>query len=73
MGDDILLERDTTQSIIGAFYDVYNKLGYGFVEHSYSLALERELLKRGHSVQRELVVTVFYDGEPLAKQRLTWL
>ena len=65
-----LLERPLTQSIIGAFYDVYNALGYGFLEHIYSLALERELRARGHHVARERFVTIFYRGEPLADQRL---
>ena len=43
MSEDQLLERRTTAAIIGAFYEVYNKLGYGFLEHVYSLALEREV------------------------------
>ena len=70
MSDDELLERETTQEIIGAFFDVYNKLGFGFLEHVYSLALERELVARGRSVAREVSVQVFYDGEPLTSQRV---
>ena len=70
MTEDNLLERRTTAAIIGAFYEVYNGLGYGFLEHVYALALESELLERGHSVQREVVVTVSYKGKPLTTQRL---
>jgi GxxExxY protein len=70
MRDDNLLERKTTASIIGAFYEVYNRLGYGFLEHIYSLALESELVERGHSVKREVTVTVSYKGKPLSTQRL---
>ena len=70
MTDTELLERRTTAGIIGAFYEVYNRLGYGFLEHVYSLALERELVERGHTVQREVVVTISYKGQPLTKQRL---
>ena len=70
MDEDHLLERKTTAAIIGAFYEVYNQLGYGFLERVYSLALERELLERGHSVEREVLVTIFYKGKPLTKQRL---
>jgi len=47
---------------LGLFYDVYNKLGYGFLEHVYSLALERELVERGHTVDREVIITVSYKG-----------
>jgi hypothetical protein len=47
MSDGGLIEREVTSDVIGSFYDVYNTLGFGFVEHVYSLALERELLGRG--------------------------
>jgi hypothetical protein len=47
-----LLERETTHEIIVAFYDVYAKLGFGFLEHVYCLALERELVARGRIVAR---------------------
>lgn len=33
MSSDKLLHRDLTHSIIGAFYEVYNILGFGFLEH----------------------------------------
>jgi GxxExxY protein len=70
MSEDRLLEHKTTAAIIGAFYEVYNKLGYGFLEHVYSLALERELVERGHTVSREVIVTVSYKGKPLTTPRL---
>ena len=57
-------------SVIGAFFEVYNTLGYGFLEHLYLKALERELLARGHKVSREVWVSVMYKGEELGKQRL---
>ena len=65
-----LLNERITHSIIGAFYDVYNALGYGFLEHVYVLALERELLARGHQVAREAKVRILYKGEELCSQRL---
>jgi GxxExxY protein len=45
-----LVEGKITRSIIGAFYEVYNDLGFGFREHIYMMALERELRARGHQV-----------------------
>jgi hypothetical protein len=51
-----------TQSVIGAFYEVYNTLGFGFLEHIYIMALERELRNRGHQVRREVGVCVMYKG-----------
>lgn len=34
MTRDELIEGAVTYSIIGAFYEVYNTLGFGFLEHS---------------------------------------
>lgn len=65
-----LVEEGLTYSVIGAFYEVYNTLGFGFLEHVYSMALERELAARGHHVAREHGVYVRYKGEELATQRI---
>jgi len=65
-----LLEEKLTRSVIGAFFKVYNALRFGFVEHNYAQALTIELVKRGHRVEREKSVTVFYEGEPLSTQRM---
>ena len=65
-----LVDEDLTRSIIGAFHEVYNTLGFGFLEHIYVMALERELRRRGHHVDREVSVRVMYKGEELSNQRL---
>ena len=67
---DNLIEHEITHEIIGAFYDTYNALGFGFLEHVYALALERELTARGRTVRREVSVPVMYKGELLTTQRL---
>lgn len=59
-----------SRSVIGAYYEVYNSLGYGFVEHVYAAALERELVGRGHRVGREVSVAISYKGREIARQRL---
>ena len=66
MTDDELLERD----VLSAFYDVYNTLGYGFLEQVYVASLERELRRRGHRVEREVWVDVHFKGEVVSRQRL---
>ena len=68
-----LLDERLSGSVIGAFFEVYNALGHGFLEHIYKAALERELVARGHHVAREVGVIVYYKGEELAKQRLDML
>ncbi len=65
-----LVEEALTHSVIGAFFDVYNALGFGFFEHVYTVALEHELLARGHRVSREVYVPVIYKGREIANQRL---
>jgi GxxExxY protein len=65
-----LIEEQLTQSVIGAFFKVHRTLGYGFLENVYASALEFELKRRGHRVQREVPVVVFYDGVAVANQRL---
>lgn len=65
-----LIEEKLTQSVIGAFFDVYNTLGYGFFESVYATALERALANRGHRVAREVSFQVSYKGHVLGIQRV---
>ena len=64
-----LLERESTNAIIGAFFEVYNTLGFGFLEHVYSLAMERELVARGRAVGREVQIPILYKGVFLTNHR----
>src|SRR5688572_12210229 len=65
-----LIEEELTRSVINTFFDVYNTLGFGFFEHVYALAMERDLEERGHIVSRECAVRVMYKGKHLAMQRI---
>ncbi len=65
-----LIHERLSHSVIGAFYEVYYTLGFGFLEHVYVAALTRELHDRGHDVGREVSVPVLYKGEEVARQRL---
>ena len=65
-----LLEAERVQSIVTAFFTVYNYYGYGLNEAVYAGALECELRARGHEVVRELAVSVEYHGRHVAWQRL---
>lgn len=53
---------ELTRVIINAFYQVYNTLGYGFLEKVYENALAHELSKRGHNVSPRMPIEVYYDG-----------
>jgi GxxExxY protein len=65
-----LVEEQLTRSVIGAFFEVYNTLGFGFLEHIYVMALERELLGRGHRVAREVSIHVTYKEHVIGVQRI---
>jgi GxxExxY protein len=68
-----LAEEGLTRAIIGAFFRVYNRLGFGFLEHVYAAALEKELLGLGFRVSREFWVRIYYDGVELCQQRLDFV
>jgi GxxExxY protein len=54
---------DVTEKIIGAFFTVYNRLGYGFSEKVYENALALELEIAGLKVEQQKRITVYYDGQ----------
>ena len=56
------LFKEETDGIIAAFYDVYNALGYGFLERVYQNALYLELCKRGYACSAQQKINVYYQG-----------
>ena len=56
------LYSDITSEVLNAFYDVYNELGYGFLEKVYKNALFNELTQRGIKCQKEYPISVYYKG-----------
>lgn len=62
--------HELIHTIIGAFYDAYNELGYGLLESVYAAAMRRELEARGLFVEREVWIDVLYKGEPIGRQRI---
>jgi GxxExxY protein len=66
---EVFLEENLSRSVIGGFFDSYNKLGYGFSEHVCIGALCVELRYRGHRADREVAIPVHYDGEIIGSYR----
>ena len=58
----MLKHAELTEKIIASFYQVYNTLGWGFLEKVYHFALLHELRKRGMEVGTQAKIDVFYDG-----------
>ena len=57
-----LLHEELTNVIIKTFYEVYNELGYGFLEKVYQNSLYLELKNKGLKVEAQKRLTVYYKG-----------
>lgn len=58
-----LLHEEITDKIIKSFFQVYNTLGYGFLEKVYENALAIELRKNGLEVKCQHPISVLYENE----------
>ena len=58
-------EKELSGDVIGAAIEVHRVLGPGLLESAYELALERELILRGHSIERQKPVPLEYKGTAL--------
>ncbi|AWG22001.1 GxxExxY protein [Flavobacterium faecale] len=58
-----LLHEELTNVIIKTFYEVYNELGYGFLEKVYQNALCIELRNKNLVVEPEKRIAVYYKEQ----------
>ena len=58
-----------TEKVIGAYYDVANELGHGFLESVYQKALLIRLGELGINAAAEVAVAVWYHGQPVGDFR----
>lgn len=56
-----ILEKELTSKIIKSFYDVYNKLGYGFLEKVYEKSLIIEFTKQEIDCESQKPISVYYE------------
>jgi GxxExxY protein len=62
-----LKHSDITGEVIRAFYQVYNSLGFGFLEKVYGNALALELRQSGIDVVQQKPISVHYKGVVVGK------
>ena len=55
--------KDVTQRIIGAYFEVYNELGYGFLEPVYQEAMSIALQSAGLHIEREFSLRANFRGQ----------
>lgn len=58
---------DLTGKIIEAFFNVYNTLGFGFLEKVYENALFIEITAMGLSVEKQRAIKVYYEGDQVGE------
>ncbi len=57
-----MLYEELTSKIIGAFYQVNDLLGFGFLEKVYENSMYIELKRAGLKVEKQKNIKVFYRG-----------
>lgn len=62
--------EEITERIIAAAIEVHKSLGPGFLESVYENALSLEFDSRNIPYQRQLEISVFYNGKEVGKHRL---
>ncbi len=61
--DSSYKHSELTDAVIGVFYEVYNELGFGFLESVYRNSLRLALVQKGLTVDQEVAVSVFFRGQ----------
>jgi len=64
-----MLKGEVTRRIIGVYFDVYNELGFGFLESVYQEAMAIALRDAGLGCERERIVTVTFRGHSVGEFR----
>lgn len=64
-----LEHRDITEQIIGASFEVFRELGYGFLERVYQQAMKVELELRGLKAEIEADIQVQYKNHVVGHYR----
>lgn len=59
--------KELTAKIIGCFYKVYNKLGFGFLEKIYENALAYEFEEVGLNFDKQASISVLYEGRVMGE------
>ena len=64
-----LIHRELSEQVIGAFYETYNELGFGFLESVYENAFAMQLELAGFRVGRQHPIVVRFKGQKVGEFR----
>jgi GxxExxY protein len=65
--------KDLTRLIIGALFEAYNEMGYGYQEKHYYRAILAKLQEKGLFVQEQLLCQIIIAGKNIGKYYLDFL
>ena len=68
-GRILMKHADLTEKIIGAFYDVYNELGHGFLESVYQNSMLIALQNTGVQCEVQSPIKVHFEGHVVGEFR----
>lgn len=63
----MLKHEKITEAIIGVFYEVYNELGYGFLESVYETCMAIALTEAGFRVTRQQPIPVYFRDKKVGE------
>jgi GxxExxY protein len=58
-----LLHQNLSDTILKIYFEVYNVLGYGFLEKVYQNAMYFELKSKGYKVEAQKQIKVYYKSQ----------
>ena len=67
--NDNLVPKELIDTILTCFYQVYNDLGYGFLERVYQNALYYALIDEGLKCETEKMIKVYHNGRVVGDYR----
>ena len=67
--EDNLVPKELIDTILTCFYQVYNDLGYGFLERVYQNALYYALIDEGLKCEAEKSINVYHNGRVVGDYR----
>lgn len=73
MNDDGVIYKELSYKIMGAIFEVYNELGYGFKERYYEDAIAKEFDRMKLAYKRQLPYKLKYKNEIIGTYRFDFL
>lgn len=73
MEKDKVVYKELSYGIMGAVFEVFKELGYGFKERYYEDAIAKEFSKREIKFKRQVPCKLMYKGEAIGTYRFDFL